>query len=114
MPLASEPMKVRIEADEWRADGQKILSAENVRVIKDTLENEGPIIVEHWFYYGSRAPDRFVFEDFDDFADYVQTKSRIGDAFHVWSFASVCKSENELATGKFPDDDGCVPRKGAY
>ena len=107
-------MKVRIETDEWTSDGGKILSPENLASIRETLENEGPIIVEHWFYYGSRAPDRFIFDDFDDFVEYVQTKSRIGDAFHVWSFASVCKDGNEIARGKFPDDDGCVPRKGAY
>ena len=107
-------MKVRIETDEWTSDGRKILSPENLAAIRDALENEGPIIVEHWFYYGSRAPDRFIFEALDDFVEHVQTQSRIGDAFHVWSFFSVCKNENEIAAGKFPDDDGCVPRKGAY
>jgi hypothetical protein len=114
VPLTSQTMKVRIETDEWTSDGRKILSPENLAAIRDALENEGPIIVEHWFYYGSRAPDRFIFEDLDDFVEHVKTQSRIGDAFHVWSFFSVCKNENEIAAGKFPDADGCVPRKGAY
>ena len=115
MPLSfSAMMKIRPEADDWRPDGKKILSAENLEIIQRTLEDEGPIIVEHWHYYGSRGPDRFVFDDIDDFVTYVEGHSLSGDAFHVWSFAAVCKDENEIASGKFPDEDGCVPRKGAY
>jgi hypothetical protein len=107
-------MKVRVEADEWSPDGPKILSAENLESIRKTLEGEGPIILEHWHYNGSRSPDRFVFDVFDDFIEYVQGRARIGDAFHVWSYAVVCRDDNEIAGGKFPDEDGCVPRKGAY
>ena len=107
-------MKVRIDADDWTPDGRKILSAENLELIRQTLEDEGPIILEHWHYYGASAPDRFIFDDFDAFIEYVQNKARIGDAFHVWSYGSVCRDENELASGKFPDEDGCVPRRGAY
>ena len=107
-------MKVRVESDDWTPNGRKILSPENLSTIRNTLDDEGPIIVEHWFYYGSRAPDRLVFDDYDDFVEYVKTKSAIGDAFHVWSYASMCKDDNSIANGKFPDVDGCVPLKGAY
>lgn len=107
-------MKVRCEADEWTADGLKILSADNLTIIRKTLEDKGPIILEHWFYRGSSSPERFIFEDIDTFVEYVQSKSRIGDAFYVWSFASVCKHEKAIASGKFPDEDGCIPRKGPY
>lgn len=107
-------MKVRCEADEWAPDGRKILSTENLEIIRKTLEDEGPIILEHKYYRGSRSPDRFIFDDFEDFIEYVQSKSRIGDDFHIWSFAAACKDENIIASGMFPDEDGCVPRKGAY
>jgi hypothetical protein len=107
-------MKVRAEADDWTPNGQKILSPENLAIVRKTLEDKGPIIVEHRFYRGARSPERLVFDDFDAFVEYVQSEAVIGDAFHVWSFASVCRDENEIAGGKFPDDDGCVPRKGAY
>ena|SRR5258708_7092768 len=106
-------MNDRYEPDDWTPDGRKILSSENLAVIRKTLE-VGPIIVEHWLYRGARGPDRFVFDDFDAFVEYVQSKSSIGDAFHVWDYAAVCMDKNEIAAGKFPDDDGCVPRKGAY
>jgi hypothetical protein len=114
MPLAIATMKIRAEADDWRPDGRKILSPENLDIIRKTIEDDGPIILEHWHYRGARAPDRFLFEEMDEFIAYVQGHSAIGDAFHVWSFADVCTNEKEIAGGKFPDEDGCVPRKGAY
>jgi len=107
-------MSIRVEANEWVSDGRKILSAENVAAVRATLEGEGPVIVEHWFYRGSRSPERLVFDDIDAFIEYVQGSARAGDAFHVWSFASVCRDENVLVSGKYPDADGHVPRGGAY
>lgn len=107
-------MSFRAEEDEWVADGRKILSAENLEKIRQTLEGEGPIIVEHWFYRGSRSPVRLIFDELDAFIGYVQSHARGGDAFHVWSFASVCKDEGVIASGKHPDEDGRVPKGGAY
>jgi hypothetical protein len=44
-----------VEADGWSPDGSKITSAENLQTIQSCLEEQGPIIVEHWFY-GGRGP----------------------------------------------------------
>jgi len=107
-------MKVRAEEDDWRVDGEKVLSPENLEIIGNALENDGPVILEHWHYRGARSPDRFIFDDLDALVDHIQSKSVIGDAFHVWSFAAVCTDQNILASGKHPDEDGCVPRNGAY
>ncbi|HEX6188125.1 MAG TPA: hypothetical protein VFZ40_08585 [Pyrinomonadaceae bacterium] len=107
-------MTNRSASDQWTSNGRQILSDDNLRIIRETLDNEGPIILEHCFYYGSRSPERIVFDDFDIFVEYVQTKSNAGDAFHVWSFPSVCNDANTIAAGKFPDADGRVPEKGAY
>jgi hypothetical protein len=107
-------MSYRFEPDEWTLDGQKILSDENLKAIRAMLDDVGAIIVEHRFYRGSRAPDRFVFDDFDDFLEYVNSRSRPGDAFYIWSFEELCKDENTLAYGKYPDVDGCVPKRGSY
>jgi hypothetical protein len=107
-------MNIRAESDGWTPNGRQILSDENLNVIRKTLDDEGPIILEHWFYRGSRSPERFVFDEFDRFLEYVQTSSAAGDAFHVWSFGSVCNDQNSIASGKFPDVDGAVPTRGAY
>jgi hypothetical protein len=43
---ASSPdatMKVRAEVDDWRADGPKILSPQNLEIIRNTLENEAQL-----------------------------------------------------------------------
>jgi hypothetical protein len=47
----------------WSAEGRNILSAERMEAVRKVLEDKGPVIVEHWFYHGSRAPDRIVFDD---------------------------------------------------
>ena len=104
----------RSESDEWSATGKKIDSSENLELIRKVLKDEGPIVVEHWYYRGATAPDRHVFEDFDEFVKYLNQKTAAGDAIHVWNFSRVCTNENELASGKCPDENGEVPRRGAY
>jgi hypothetical protein len=105
---------VRPESDEWTREGRKITDAEKLEAIRRTLDEIGPVIVEHWFYRGSRAPERLVFDDYEDFQKLLETGCRAGDKLYVWSFAQVCRHDNTLADGKCPDDDGFVPRKGAY
>jgi hypothetical protein len=104
----------RSEADEWSLEGAKIIAPENLAAIQMVLEEKGPIILEHWFYRGSSAPDRLFFEDFEDFMEYVENKSWAGDLLYVWSFADVCKHEEPLAVGKCPDEHGFIPKGGAY
>jgi hypothetical protein len=106
-------MVFRVDSDEWSKDGRSILSPEALQLIKSTLERTH-IIVEHWFFYGSRAPDRLIFEDFADFEEYLSKKAQPGDAFHVWDYGALCRDDNVLTHGKYPDSDGAVPRKGAY
>lgn len=108
-------MRVRFhyESDGWTTEGRKITDLESLEAIRKVLDEEGPVVVEHWFYRGSCAPDRLVFEDFNEFREYL-SRASAGDAIHVWSFATVCRNDNELAYGKCPDDDGHVPERGSY
>jgi hypothetical protein len=102
------------EDDGWVADGRKITAAEALEAIRRCTEDEGPIIVEHWFYRGSCVPERAVFDDVEAFVDYLDTHAFAGDVIDVWSFAVVCRDDNKLASGKCPNDDGLVPTRGAY
>ena len=103
-----------VERDDWRVGGPKINAPENLEKIRHVLENVGVVIVEHWFYRGARAPDRFFFEEFDDCMAYLGTEVGPGDQVYVWSFSDVCTAANQLAAGKYPDQLGRVPRGGAY
>lgn len=98
----------------WRPDLQKIATPEKLAEIQRVLEKKGPVIVAHWHFYGSRAPDRMVFDDFDEFVTYLEREAIAGDIVEVWDMAEVCTERNTLATGKCHDEEGRVPEKGAY
>jgi hypothetical protein len=51
-------MKIRFysEAAEWTTEGGKITAPENLDAIHKTLEDEGPVLVEHWFYRKRSRP----------------------------------------------------------
>jgi hypothetical protein len=71
------------EGDGWTTEGRKINAPENLKAIEAVMAMIGPVIVEHWLYRGSRAPDRLVFDDFEELMDYLNTKASPGDAIHV-------------------------------
>ncbi len=68
-------MSTRHERDEWGTETPSIMSPERLSAIRGVLD-QSPIIVEHWYFYGSRAPDRLVFDDYDAFDEYLRTQTR--------------------------------------
>jgi hypothetical protein len=75
--------RFRSEADNWNTDGSKITEPEKLEAIRRTLADEGPILVEHWFYHGASAPERRIFEDFDEFTTWLDANTYAGDAIDV-------------------------------
>ena len=102
------------DGPEWTADSRNILLPDRLAAIRRVLEEVGPVVVEHWFYYGGCSPARLVFEDYDEFLAYLRSNAKPGDALHVWEFSRVCRDDNTLANGKYPDAEGRVPKGGAY
>lgn len=100
--------------DEWTADGARITDSEVMRRLRRVLEDESPLIVEHRFYRGARAPHRFVCDDPDDFEEYLRGHAHAGDSFYLWHFEDCCRDDNTFATGKVPDSQGRVPKGGVY
>ena len=106
--------RFRHEGDGWSSEGSKITSPENLEAIRSVLEKEGPILVKHWFYRGGSGPQHLVFDEFEDFLSYLNEHAYAGDAIDVWSVWQICKPESCIAEGKCPDEDGQVPKGGAY
>ena len=102
------------ESDDWRDHGYNILAPEILAKVERVLEKQGPVILEHWFYRSGRSPDRLIFEDYDKLREYLGSSVAAGDALHIWNFAEVCRDDNSLADGKYPDAQGRTPRRGAY
>jgi len=100
--------------DEWVSDSYTISTEENLAKIQNVLENIGSVIIEHWHFYGSRAPTRKVFDDMEDFEEYLKENAIAGDAIHAWNMHELCNNENELVSGKCPDQNGLIPKSGAY
>ena len=103
---------MRFEVDDWGA-GPSILAEPTLAALRSTLE-QTPLIVEHRFYRGSRAPERRVFDDFGDLTAYLRAEARPGDSIWAWRYDALCRNDNALTQGKVPDADGLVPRRGAY
>jgi hypothetical protein len=105
-------MTLRVESDRW-GPGPNILSPEHLEQLRAALEDT-PVIVEHWFYRGSSAPDRHVFDDFEKLEAYLRTRTTPGDDIWAGRFDTLCRNENSLVHGKVPDTDGAVPASAPY
>lgn len=106
--------RFRSEADDWNPNGSRITSSENLESIRQVLEEEGPILVKHWFYRHGCGPEHLVFDEYEEFVAYLNEHSSAGDAIDVWSIWRICNEKDRIAEGKCPDEEGMVPAGGAY
>jgi hypothetical protein len=90
-----------------------ILAAEQLDAIRKAFVGSS-VIVEHRFLGAARAPDSFVFDDFEDFKEYLNSKASPGDGFWFWRYNDLCRAENAVAYGKYPNYDDQVFGGGAY
>jgi hypothetical protein len=106
-------MSTHDKSDGWGTDAPSVLAPERLAAIKQAFHGSS-IIVEHRFYRGSRAPDSFVFDDFEELEEYLRTKASAGDSLWFWRYSDLCRDDNSVTHGKYPDPDGLVPSGGAY
>jgi len=106
--------RFRSDADNWSTDGSKITSPEKLNIISEVIEKTGPVLVKHWFYRLACAPEYKVFDDYEEFEKYLYQEANAGDAIDIWSIGDITNQENLLVEGKCPDEQGLVPKGGAY
>jgi hypothetical protein len=107
-------MSIRNENHGWTKDGRSILSDESLAAVRRILDTEGSVIIEHRVYCGAGSISRLIFDEFEEFTDYLKAHARAGDNILVWSYYAVCRDESVAVQAKYPDTDGCVPTGGAY
>lgn len=100
--------------EQWSADGNRVTDASFLARLGRLIEDVSPLIVEHRFYRGSRAPHRFICDEMAVLVAYIEVEARPGDSFHFWCFETCCVTENVVANGKVPDRDGRMPMGGPY
>jgi hypothetical protein len=100
--------------DQWTSDGTNVMAEESRARLRKILDDESPLVVEHRFYRGSRAPTRFVCDDFEKLEQYMQTETSAGDSFWFWHFEDCCRDDNAVLNGKVPDAEGRTPKGGSY
>jgi|SRR5262245_12491413 len=100
--------------NEWTIDEELTIEQTRLGELRRILEHESALIVEHRFFKGGRAPQRFVCDDPDALTEYVRVNTRPGDALYFWRFEECCTDSNTVAKGKIPDAEGRIPIGGAY
>jgi hypothetical protein len=101
------------EDDNWSMADANILAPELLTCVRNILEQQ-PIILEHRLYRASSAPLRSIFDEYEDFLDHLKSRAKPGDHLQIWGLGDLCKNDNRLADGKYPDEAGRTPRAGAY
>ena|SRR5882672_4421850 len=103
-----------MNVEPWTTEGLRITDSGVLSRLRGIIEDESPLIIEHRFYRGARAPYRFVCDDFANFETYLREKTQPGDSFYIWRFEDCCKTDTAVERGKMPDSQGRVPTGGAY
>jgi hypothetical protein len=97
----------------WGNDAPSVLAPERLAAIKRAFDGSS-LIVEHRFLFGGRAPDSLVFEDFEDFEEYLRTKVSPGDALWFRRYHDLCRDDNAITHGKYPNAEGQTLTGGSY
>ena len=104
----------RLEHHAWTLEGEKLDAPENVSAIQKIFDEDGPILVRHWYLGGATAPNKVVFESFEEFVAYLEKNAGTGDEIEVWNLWPFMRDTPPVVKAKCPDADGAVPREGFY
>ena len=104
----------RLEHHEWALDGERIDAPENISAIQKIFDEDGPILVRHWYLGGATAPNILVSGSFKSFVAYLEKNAGAGDEIEVWNLWPFMRDTPPAVKAKCPDGEGAVPRRGFY
>ena len=100
--------------DNWTLDGLRVTDDAMRNRLREMIDDESDLIVEHRMYRRSSAPRRFVCSDPLELDRYLSTSVHAGDSLYFWRFDDCCRDDNVAETGKVPREDGATPVGGSY
>ena len=105
----------RTESDDWHSDGPFLTDSGTLDRLEAMIDKGATLIAEHWHYRGSRAPDRLIVDNLDDFLKYLKNNAIAGDIVDVFDISEAWEAKGDpVLSGKCPDERGEIPRSGAY
>ena len=84
-----------------------ILAPEQLATVRRAFVGSS-VIVEHRFLFGGRAPASIVFDDYEAFEEYLRAEVRPGDALWFWRYNDLCRDDNAVTRGNYPDAKGSI------
>ena len=78
--------------------------------LRQILEADAELMVQHRFYRGARAPYHFVCRTIEQLQDYLKKYAKPGDDVRFWRLADSCRDANVLRTATVPDAQGRTPQ----
>jgi hypothetical protein len=99
--------------EQWVVGYRNFYDPANLGRVRAVLE-KAPLIVEHRILMGGSAPNRLVFDGYDDLVKYIHEKTKPGDALLCWDYGALCRDDNMGADGRLPDEQGRGFKNGAY
>jgi len=112
--ITFDPRHINEDRSNWISAGSKITSESSLALIREELEDEGPILVCHWFYKAGCGPDFLLFNEEQEFIQYLVDSAHAGDAIGVWSCLRITNNLEPIADGKCPDKNERIPEFGSY
>ena len=99
-----------MDPDNWRIDSSQTIDEATLEEIREYLNRKGYLVGLHSHFCGARCATPIAFYDPDMLDEYLSEHGRPGDIFRFWPLPD----DSPVFEGKFPNENGEVPTKGAY
>jgi len=99
---------------EWTTEGNSVKDEVFESVLDSIFDSGKSILLVHFYFCGSSAPDYFILDDYEDTVEYLNEHAKAGDRIEIYCFDDMLEAAKCLGAAKCPNEAGEVPEGGAY